>query len=606
MKATPFAIDRVDPPHWYVGMRNSTLQLMVYGKRLDRVTKVSVSPAQGVCITEMVRCDSPDYLLIYVDVAGAAPRFVNFSFHVNTKVYALSYELRQRDMEPTERHGFTSADVLYMLMPDRFSDGDSSTDVVCGMRDQRCDRSKPSLRHGGDLKGIENHLDYFTDLGVTALWLTPVLENDMPSQNDSSSYHGYAITDYYRIDPRFGTNSTYRQLVDACHKYHLKMVMDMIFNHCGLFHPWLKNKPMADWFNHPDCKHNYVQTNNRLTPVMDPYASQVDLDETVNGWFVPHMPDLNQRNRHVARYLVQTSKWWIEYAGIDGIRMDTYPYADYAAMAAWMKELKEEYPNFNVVGETWVTDSAYTAAWQKGSKCSIRGDSHLDVVMDFALFERIGWALHEETDGWFSGLNRVYHTLCYDYLYTDPSNVLAFVENHDTDRFLGDGSDILLLKQAYALLLTIPRIPQLYYGSEILMNGTKTKTDGDVRRDFYGGWSDDLVNCFNPVRRSLLQNEMYDYTRRLLHFRKSSRAVTEGSMTHFIPHDGVYVYVRSKDGERVMVILNGTSHSVNVDMSRYAEAVGDVQTGRDVVTRRRISLRGCLVMKGRESLVLRL
>ena len=328
------------------------------------------------------------------------------------------------------------------------------------------DRSQPSLRHGGNLEGIRQHLDYFNELGVTALWFTPVLENNSPdTDNGFSTYHGYATTDYYRVDPRFGTNAQYRQLIADAHAHGLKVVMDMIFNHCGFEHPWVSDMPTADWFNLPqwlkesEGKSNptgtsFQQTSYKLTPVMDPYASKVDMKETVEGWFVPTMPDLNQKNPHVMKYLIQNSIWWIETVDIDGIRMDTYPYADRAGMAQWMRVLDAEYPNFNTVGETWVTEPAYTAAWQKDSKLS-PVNSYLKTVMDFSFFDKLNMAKNEETDAWWNGLNRIYNSFVYDYLYVNPSNVMAFIENHDTDRFLGNGRDTLALKQALALLLTV-------------------------------------------------------------------------------------------------------------------------------------------------------
>ena len=385
------------------------------------------------------------------------------------------------------------------------------------MRTYKEDRTQPSLRHGGDLNGIREHLDYFNELGVTALWLTPVLENDSPDdERGYSTYHGYATTDYYRVDPRFGTNEDYRRLCDEAHAKGLKVVMDMIFNHSGFEHPWTQDMPTKDWLNLPDWLKesqgtsnptgtSFQQTSYKLTPVKDPYASQVDLRETVDGWFVPTMPDLNQRNPHVMTYLIQNSKWWIETIGIDGIRMDTYPYADAKGMARWMKELDEEYPNFNTVGETWVTEPAYTAAWQKDSKLS-KDNSYLKTVMDFSFFEKLSQAKNEETDAWWQGLNCLYNSFVYDYLYEDPDHVMAFVDNHDTDRFLGNGRDSLMLKQALALLMTVRRIPQMYYGTEIMMNGTKEVTDGNVRKDFPGGFPGDYQgqdDAVYPLQRHL-------------------------------------------------------------------------------------------------------
>ena len=468
---------------------------------------------------------------------------------------------------------------------------------------QTVDRSQPSLRHGGDLEGIRKHLDYFTQLGVTALWFTPILENNTPDTGLNSSYHGYATTDYYRVDPRFGTNEAYKRLIDEAHSKGLKIVMDMIFNHCDVRHPWCLNPPSKDWFNCHQGHDGYLQTSYKLTPVLDPYASQVDMRETVDGWFVSAYADLNQRNPHVMKYLTQNSVWWIESAGIDGIRMDTYPYADRQAMAHWMKTLDTEYPHFNVVGETWVTEPAYTAAWQKDSKLSPI-NSYLKSVMDFSFFEKLSQAKKEETDAWWEGYNRIYNSLVYDYLYTDPSHVMAFIENHDTDRFLGNGRDTLALKQALALLLTINRTPQLYYGTEILMNGTKERTDGDVRRDFPGGFPGDSRNAFTREGRTPEENAMFDWMSRLLHWRQGNDVITKGRQTQFIPHKGVYVVARRHDGCTVLTILNGTSKPAALEVARYAEVIGKARMGQDVLTGRTVSLQQDLSLAPRETLVL--
>lgn len=609
--ATP-NVTRIDPTNWFTDMQDPTLQLMVYGKDIkfaDVTTDYS-----NVKIDSLVRLDSPNYLLVYLNLKGAKPGEVTLTFsNKNGKKTTKKFQLKAREMAGADRKGFDISDVLYMLMPDRFANGNPKNDVIKGMEDQLCDRNEPSLRHGGDLEGLRQHLDYFTDLGVTALWLTPVLENDRPADGGKhSTYHGYATTDYYRVDPRFGTNEEYKALVDECHKKGLKVVMDMIFNHCGDYHPWakhtridengktIKDYPSKDWFNSP----NYgLQTSYKLTPVLDPYASKVDMKETVDGWFVPSMPDLNQRNPHVIKYLIQNSIWWIETVGIDGIRMDTYPYADRQAMADWMKVLNKEYPNFNTVGETWVTEPAYTAAWQKDSKLSDI-NSNLKTVMDFAFFDRLSQAKNEETDDWWKGWNRIYNSLCYDYLYTDPSSVMAFIENHDTDRYLGNGKDSTALKQAYALLLTMKRIPQLYYGTEILMNGTKTETDGNVRQDFPGGFPGDKVNKFTREGRTKAENAMFDWTSRLLHWRQNNDVIINGTQTQFIPQHGVYVLARQHNGKTVLTILNGKKADNQVDVARYAEVIGSHTTATDVLTGATVDLTKNIPLTQRQAMVL--
>ena len=600
-------IDRIDPTDWFVGMKNPTVQLMVYGKNIAAVQNVTTD-YPGAVVDSVVRLDSPNYLLVYMNLREAQPGTMTLAFD-KLKV---QYRLKQREKAGKDRHGFTNADVLYMLMPDRFAQGAGHNAQVKGMRTYKEDRTQPSLRHGGDLNGIREHLDYFLDLGVTALWLTPVLENDSPdTENGFSTYHGYATTDYYRVDPRFGTNDDYRRLCDEAHRKGLKVVMDMIFNHSGFEHPWTKDMPAKDWLNTPEWltqKGKYQQTSYKLTPVVDPYASKVDLKETTEGWFVPSMPDLNQHNPHLMRYLIQNSIWWIETVGIDGIRMDTYPYAYADAMAQWMKELDEEYPNFNTVGETWVTEPAYTAAWQKDSRLdSGMPNSYLKTVMDFAFFDRLSKAKNEETDGWWEGMNRIYGSFVYDYLYPNPSSVMAFIENHDTDRFLGNGRDTLALKQALALLLTVRRIPQLYYGTEVLMNGTKEVTDGNVRKDFPGGFPGDTHNAFTKEGRTQAENSMFNWLSRLLHWRKGNKTIVQGSQTQFIPYNGIYVIVRRSTAGTVMTVLNGTTKEAVLEVGRYAEVLdGSKSLARvkDVPTGRYYDLSKDLTMKPRQTLVL--
>ena len=487
-------------------------------------------------------------------------------------------------------------------MPDRFANGDESIDNIKGMSDYKVDRSNPSGRHGGDMKGIEQHLDYFTELGVTALWFTPVLENNMRG----GSYHGYATTDYYKVDPRFGTNEEYRQLIAKAHQKGLKVVMDMIFNHCGSEHIWLKDMPSRDWFNHSDYQDNYVQTNYRLTPVVDPYASKHDYDRMANGWFVRTMPDLNQNNPHVMTYLLQTSIWWVEYADIDGIRMDTYPYADYQAMSQWMSIINKEYPHFNVVGESWVTEPAFTAWFQKDSKLAKPLNSNLTTVMDFSFFDKVNIAKKEQSDGQGRGLDRIYNNFVYDFLYPNPLSVLTFIENHDTDRYLEEGQDFASLKQAVTMLLTVPRIPQLYYGTEVLLNGVKNITDGYVRKDFPGGWKGDKQNAFTAEGRTVAQNECFNFYKTILHWRKGNEVISQGSMTHFIVENSVYAYARQLNDKIVFVMLNGSDKETTADLSIYKEIIQGYTSGKDVLTGKTIQLGKELKMQPRETLLLEL
>lgn len=611
-------VDRMDPPMWWTGMENQQLQIMVTGEGIrDAVPSVD---CPGVKLDSVARLDSPNYQFLYLTIGSdAKPGTVDITFASGKRKIKKQYELLARQGDGASHEGFDSSDVLYLMMPDRFADGGDVKHQSTNF-DYRIDRTNPGARHGGTLKGISDHLDYLEELGVTAVWLTPVLENDMPG----GCYHGYATTDYYRVDPRFGTNDDYRRLISECHSRGIKVVMDMIFNHCGFEHPWVMDMPSADWFNYPEwlspenqannkktktidgaaqVNDKYLQTSYKLTPVLDPYASQVDMKETVDGWFVPTMPDLNQRNSHVITYLIQNSEWWIETVGIDGIRMDTYPYADRKAMAKWMEVLNEEYPNFNTVGETWVTEPAYTAAWQKDSKLSDI-NSNLKTVMDFSFFDRLNLAKDEETDGWWNGFNRIYNSLCYDYLYNDPSHVMAFIENHDTDRFLGEGQDTLKLKQALALLLTINRIPQLYYGTEVLMNGTKKVTDGNVRRDFPGGFAGDKRNAFTKEGLTKEENAMLNWTSRLLHWRNGNEVITKGKQTQFIPYDGIYVIARTLGNKVVMTVVNGTSHEKKLHVERYAELINDAQFATNILTNRKIDITKDVTLSPRGTMIL--
>ena len=613
-KMPAFRVNRIEPTNWFVGMKNPSVQLMVYGENI-RNAEVKTDYA-GVKIDSVVRLDSPNYLLVYLNTAGAQPGTMKLDFTMGKLTMQVKYDLKTREMSGDRRVGFTNADVLYMLMPDRFANGNPANDRVKGMRSQVCDRNKPSYRHGGDLEGIRQHLDYLNDLGVTALWFTPVLENDSPESPWNDTYHGYATTNYYRVDPRFGTNDDYRRLVDEAHSKGLKVVMDMIFNHCGFEHPWVADMPSNDWFNtHEWLKESkgtsdsrntsFMQTSYKLAPVLDPYASEFDKKQTVEGWFVSTMPDLNQNNPHVMNYLIQNSIWWIETVGIDGIRMDTYPYAFAGPMARWMKTIDEEYPNFNVVGETWFEEPPYTAAWQRDSKIA-KENSYLKTVMDFSFYACMDSARIEQTDGQWRGFNRVYNSLVFDYLYPNPSSVMAFIENHDTDRYLKDGKDDLTLKQALALLLTINRIPQLYYGSEVLLNGTKQVTDGNVRKDFPGGFPGDTHNAFTEQGRTQEENDMFNWLRALLHWRKGpgNDVITKGKQTQFLPYNGVYVVARQYNGKTVMTIVNGTDENATMPVKRYAEIIGNALVARDIPTSNHVSLVSDIKLTPRQTLVL--
>ena len=576
-------VTNVEPPCWWAGMSDPSLQVMVTGPGIAAADVTADYP--GVTLKEAISLDSPNYKLLYFDITPQAkPGTIDLKFNLNGRKAVVPYELKERTRKGEEYVGFDASDVLYLLMPDRFAQGDMDAAKALDGLDYpiTADRTDPNGRHGGNIRGIIDNLDYIDSLGVTAIWSCPVLENDMPG----GSYHGYATTDYYRIDPRFGTNEEWQELVAEANKRGIKVVMDMIFNHSGLNHPWIADKPSKDWFNHPEGTET---TNFRLSTIHDPYVSDYDLDHTVNGWFVTAMPDLNQRNPHLMKYLIQNSIWWIESSKINGIRMDTYPYADLEGMASWAKAILAEYPNFNIVGECWYGNEAGSAFWQKGNRLNPR-ETELPTVMDFLISINGHKYFDEETDPW-NGLNHLYDHLAMDFLYPDPQKVLTFLDNHDTDRFLLAEPDSLgSWKQAVTFLLTSRGIPQLYYGTELLMNGSKEGSDGYVRRDFPGGFPGDTVNAFTPEGRTPLQNEAWDYMSKLLHWRRgeANEVIAKGSLKHFMPQNGMYVYRRKLGDKEVTVLMNGTTRPLTVTMERtleilpYGTRLHDIISGEDV------------------------
>lgn len=586
---------KIEPAFWWSGMQESELQLMVHGKDIAAY-KATVS-SDNVWIKEAVTLESPNYQVLYIDISKSVPEKFNIVFSKGKEKITYPYELKKR--EPGRQHieGFNSTDVLYLIMPDRFANGNPSNDQLKMRTEYKVDRNNPNARHGGDLKGISDKLDYLSDLGVTAIWLNPVLENDM----EGGSYHGYATTDYYRVDPRFGTNEEYAKLVSDAHAKGMKVVMDMIFNHCGSDHPWMSDIPSKDWVNN-DGK--FVQTSHIKEIYFDNYASDYDKTKLTDGWFVPTMPDLNQRNRHVAKYLIQNSIWWVEYTGINGIRQDTYPYADYDMMIDWCNAISKEYPNFNIVGEAWLNNPIGTSFWQKDSKLNPH-NTQLNSVMDFRLMGLAHTAFFEETGEWNGGLRDIYEHLTYDFVYPDIDNVLRFLDNHDTDRFLAKmPNDLSGFKQGITFLLTIPGIPQLYYGTEILMNGNKQNGDGYIRLDMPGGWPTDADNQFVKSGRSDLQNEAFDFLQKMLKWRKGNDVLAKGKMKHYVPQNGVYVYERYLNGKSVLVFMNGTSKNIELNLDRYTESIKGKLTGFNVLTGKTISLDKSLNMSSKQMYVI--
>ena len=592
-------INRIEPPCWWVGMKNSELQLMVHGKDISQA-EVNLS-YPGVELVGVDRVESSNYLFInlLLDTEVKPGLFdITFSFADGKKIVH-HYRLNERQTDSHLRQGFDASDVIYLLFPDRFANGNPDNDVVNGMLD-KLDRKDLYARHGGDIQGIIDNLDYFKKLGVTTLWINPVLENDQVSQ----SYHGYAITDFYSVDRRMGTNELYRQFVTSARQQGLKVIKDMIFNHCGDMHWWMSDLPMTDWINRwPE----HTQSNYRQSVAFDPHASLRDIKLMTNGWFARQMPDLNQQNPFVAKYLTQNSIWWIEYAGLNGFRMDTHPYADKTFMAEWCKAIATEYPNFTIVGETWYESSASISYWQKDARNADGYNSHLVSVMDFPLMNAINKAFDEQ-DGRDTGMARLYNVLTQDFVYADYNNLLIFLDNHDKGRFQRDTTlEISRLKLAIAFLLTTRGIPQIYYGTEILLPGDVDKGGhGDIRRDFPGGWPSDSRSAFTAQGRTAIENDVWNYISNILHWRKSASAIHSGKLTHFNPESGVFTYFRHNQNQAVMVIINNDYEQQEIDGKKYHEILKDFSAGTDIITGKMITNLEIIDLAPRSAMIIEL
>ena len=569
---------RVEPPTWWIGMKNSKLQLMVYGENISE-TKPLIN-YEGIVLHDVIQVESPNYLFLNLEITDAAkPGSFPIQFKKGKKVTAeYQYILNERVDDPSLFQGFDNSDVIYLLMPDRFANGDPANDNVDGML-EKANRSNSLGRHGGDIKGIVDHLDYLKDLGITALWINPLLENNMPKQ----SYHGYAITDYYRVDPRYGSNEDYKNLVAEAHKRDIKIIMDMIANHAGTGYYWNDDLPSGDWYNQ---WLKFTRSNYRGITQSDPNVAGSDHEKMVRGWFDHTMADLNQHNELLAEFLIQNTIWWIEYLGLDGIRQDTYPYSYKDFMAEWMERILREYPDYNVVGEVWLNYPSLVSYWLDNETNPDGYQSNLTNVFDFPLMYAVDKAFNEN-DGWDTGLLRLYEILAQDYLYSDPMNIVTFTDNHDGDRFFTKmQEDIRKFKLGMVFYMTARGIPQIYYGGEILMTGREHDGHGYIREDFPGGWPGDEKNAFTKEGRTSMQQEAFSFTRRLLNWRKGSEVVQFGEFTHYIPENGVYVYFRHNEDESVMVMLNNTEEEREVDISRFAQNIDGYSKGRSVLTRK--------------------
>ena len=563
--------DRVEPPHWWVGMQKPELQLMVYGKDIGKTT-VKIDYA-GASISKTTPGKSANYLFIDLylkEETKAGILYLQF-FKDGALIYTHPYQLKERLKDRGNFIGFNHKDAIYLITPDRFANGNQQNDRFSRLAEKGVDRTNDYARHGGDIQGIIDHLDYIEELGFTALWSSPLLINDMPEQ----SYHGYAITDLYQVDPRFGTLNEYKQLAAKANKKGIKLIMDQVANHCGLNHWWMKDLPFSDWVNYQqgfERNQPITTSNHRRTTNQDLYASDYDKALMNQGWFVPQMPDLNQRNPFLATYLIQNSIWWIETLQLGGIRQDTYPYPDKTFMAQWAKAIMYEYPNFSIVGEEWSYNPLLIGYWQDGNQNKDEYRSYLTHSMDFALQKALQNGLTNQ-ESWDKGLIEIYEAIANDFAYASPKRLMAFLDNHDMDRaFTQYKENPTLLKMALATLLTLPRVPQLYYGTEILMENTAKPHDhGLIRKDFPGGWTVDKINAFNQIGLNQDQKELNSFLKKLLNYRKNSVAIQNGKTLHFAPFDGVYTLFRLHSEESLMLILNKNTQPIKIDLTRFKE-----------------------------------
>ncbi len=584
-------VEHVEPLSWWVGM-NTPLQLMIHGEAISEWEVAIYPEGQGVRVRAVHRADSPNYLFVDVDVkSDAVAGDYTLRFTNGRQTVDYPYTIAQREAGSAERKSFTTADFVYLIMPDRFANGDESNDSTYNTR-EKVNRSNPGRRHGGDIQGMIDHLDYIADLGATAIWSTPLLLDD----ENGPSYHGYSCSDYYHIDPRYGSNELYRSYVEECHKRGLKVIMDIVPNHSSTTHWWYYDQPFEDWIHKFD---SYTQSNWTFSTNMDFNASSADLYQMESGWFDSTMADMNLDNEYLLRYFQQWAVWWIEYSGLDGFRVDTYPYNEKEPMSRWCKAVMEEYPNFNIVGEVWTASIPQLAYWQGDNYNKDGFNSHLKSIMDFPLHDAIRAAMTESGSKveWGKGMTRVYDVLSHDFVYHDLSNMMIMVANHDTDR-IGDvvEGDARLMKLTMAMLATMRGMPQMLYGDELMFRSTdRSKGHPTLRVDFPGGWRGDKLNLFDRSQHKGAQKEVFDYTHRLLNWRKSKEVIHTGKTLHFIDRDNTYAYFRYNDHDVVFVYINNSDDTREVPWSRYAEISDGLEVGRDVVTGQNVTMQGCRV-----------
>lgn len=593
-------VEKVEPPFWWNDMNHSDLQIMFYGKN---IAENQVTVSNGIIIKEVQKTENPNYIFVTIDTKNIPVQDFIFSFSKKNKVaFTQKYSLKKRRENSKNRKSFDSSDVIYLIMSDRFANGNPNNDSS-NSTTEKANRSNPGGRHGGDIAGIIKNLDYIKELGATAVWPTPICEDN----DETYSYHGYGQSDVYKIDPRYGTNEEYVQLSNELHKRGMKNIMDYVTNHWGWQHWMYKDLPTRDWVHQfPE----FTNSNYRMTTQFDTNASKRDAKYCADGWFVPSMPDLNQSNPLVLNYLIQNAIWWIEYADLDGFRVDTYSYNDKVGIAKWTKSITDEYPNFNIVGEVWMYDQAHMAYWQKDSKIgAIQSfNSYLPSVMDFTLQEQIhNGVFNEDKQEWRNGMVKIYENFTNDFLYPNPNNLLVFFENHDTSRINEIyKNDFNKYKMATTVIATVRGIPQIYYGSEIGMAGDKGKGDADIRRDFPGGWANDTNNAFTKEGRTAEQQKYFEFTSKLLNWRKTKNVIHSGKTTHYIPENNVYVYFRHNENESVMVIINNSNQKQTFKTDRFQENILNYTTGKDVISDKTLDLKKEITIDAKSSMILEL
>ncbi|WP_049630885.1 glycoside hydrolase family 13 protein [Cellvibrio sp. pealriver] len=596
--AQSHTIHHLEPANWWVGMKYHQVELMVHGDNISATQPHIDYP--GVKILSVVKTDNPNYVFVTIDIAAnTKPGKFPIEFQLNGETQSrFEYALLAREKQSAQRQGFSAKDAIYLITPDRFANGNPANDAMPGLTEQP-NRDYKGGRHGGDIAGMTQHLDYIASMGFTQIWPNPLTENNQPKY----SYHGYAATNLYLIDARYGTNEDFKRFVQKAKQKGIGVIQDIVLNHIGSEHWWMKDLPASDWLNFQGAPEF---TNHRRTTVQDPYADPRDKELFVNGWFVNSMPDLNQRNPQMANYLIQNSLWWIEYAGLSGVREDTYGYADEKFLSRWAKAIMDEYPQFNIVGEEWSTNPAVVAHWQRGKENKSGHVSHMPSVMDFPIHETLRHVLVEE-ESWDKGLVRLYEMLANDFVYADPFNLVVFPENHDTSRIYSVlNEDVDLFKTAMIYSATMRGIPQFYYGSEVLLTSPKERDDGAVRADMPGGWKGDSKNAFTGKGLTSKEKEAQQFMKTLLTWRKKSEVIHRGHLRHYAPENGVYVYVRYLNNKAVMVLLNKNKQDTTHSLAAYKEFLNGKKTMRDVLANKKIAVSDSLVLPAKTSLVLEL